>query len=167
MSVLMLVGNIDFTSDWGKLLTTAAKAKDIEGSGATGVSPDVLYYFSPFTAMLYTMLLIWLTCIFIGLLIYIINSITQKTGYGIFVGGFLIIFDYVQQVVASARTDLEWLCYFSPVSWCSINLIDITGQKQLPDITFVLCGYGVLIIGLSSIALVVSKKQQIDVIQAV
>lgn len=166
-SVLMLLGNIDFNTDWGGVINTAAKVAGTEGAVATGVSNKIVYYFSPFTAMFYTMLLLWFACIFIGLVIYVVNSITGSTGYGVFAGGVLIIFDFIQNMMRSSKLGLDWLSYFSPVSWSSIDLIDITGKRVTPDITFVFCGYAVLIIGLSVLALRISKKQEIKVVQDV
>lgn len=162
LSVVLLVGNMELTSDWGKLLYTAANSAD----NPLFIKEKILYYFTPFTGMLYSFILLCLSGIFIGLVIYVVNVLTKKSGFGILSGGAFIFWDVVVSMVTYDEGK-EWLNYLSPVSWSTLQIIDIEGTFNTPSITFVLCGYAVLIIGLSVAAVMISRKQEINVIQAV
>ena len=164
MSILVIIGNIEWTTDWGLLIRTAVK----EGANIPGVNMSTPHYFTPFIALFYTVLLSWMACSFIGLVIYVVNSATGKMGYGIAAGSLFVLLDFACVTMFAANPlKNQWVYYFSPITWCSISLINLEKDMSSPNITFVLCTYSVLIIALSVIAVMISRKQQIDVIQAV
>lgn len=164
-SIVMLIGNLDLTGDWGRVIRNASKGESIEGAASTGVSSKILYYFSPEVAMFYTIILVWFSCILIGLTVYIINSLTKNMGCGVFAGGLLIVMDYVQSLLTGTSDKFYWISYISPISWCSIDFIDINGNMKTPNITYVLCGYIILIVVLTFGSIFVSRRKEIRVIQ--
>lgn len=161
-SFIMIIGKVDWTLDWGRAIYTAG---DPNNGGLA--DQKILHYFDPITAMFYSAFLMWMTCIFIGLLVYVINAATQRNGYGVMAGCFFIMWDYVYPSFTAFNPGLRWIRYVSPVTWCSIGKINIQGETYGPNITYILCAYAVLIIGLSAAAVMISRKQEINVIQAV
>lgn len=168
ISALTHINNIDFTPEWGRLLIVAAKGQTAEAAFCQ-VNQDIIDYFTPPIAMFYTLLLTWLSCIFIGLVIYVVNSATQKLAFGILAGGFFVVWDFFSRSFSFVYNEEKGkiMEYISPVSWCSLESLDYTGEHLHPSITFVLCAYALLIAGLSAAAVLISKKQEIKVIQAV
>lgn len=160
--------SIDFTSDWGRMIIVAANGQNPE-SVICMINSDIVDYFTPAVAMFYTMLLMWLGCIFIGLVIYVVNSATQKLAFGVLSGGFFVLWDCFSEAIARTASEEKKIIfdYLSPVSWSSLSRLDFTGEHIHPGITYVLVAYAVLIIGLSAAAVLISKRQEIKVIQAV
>lgn len=167
MTVLVLIGNMDLTLGWGDVINTAAKNKTIAYAGTTGVPEKIIQSFSPISAVIYSVILVWLACIFIGLLIYVVNAATQKNGFGIIASSVFILTDSGLSLLCSVSNKFKILYKFSPISWCSINNIHITEIDDYPTITYAFCGYIILIAILSIAAILISKKQEIKVIQAV
>jgi len=63
-----------------------------------------------------------------------------------------------------AITDYYELYRFSPVSWSSIDRIDIEELTQMPSITYIYIAFAVLIIGLILSAILINRKQSINVL---
>lgn len=166
LSLIGLAGRMDLTSSWGNVISTAAKASTTRGAVSTGVSRDIVYYFSPQTALFFTILLFWFACIFIGLIIYVFNIIFRSSGYGVLVACGFVVFSFLQDFIrlSDGRGKYDWLLKLSPVSWCSIQNIYVDGDVNLPSIQYVLIGFSVLIVGLSVVAFLSSKKQEISAV---
>lgn len=167
MMPLMLIGNMDLTAGWGDAIISAARSPQLEYAAFTGVSERMVTSFSPIAATVYSIILTWLACIFLGLLIYVINAATGKSGFGVMASSFFIIIDPCIIVLCSSDKQFDFLYRFSPLSWCSVNRISILEADKYPSIGYVFFGYIFLIAALSAIAIFISKKQEIKVIQAV
>jgi hypothetical protein len=159
ISILLNIQYIDFSADWGKVLGTMA-SKDVTSVSEinSSVSSRVLFYFTPQSAVWFTFLLSWLCGIFIGMIVYVVNSMTSKRNFGVLTATFFV-------VLSSAG--FEKLNWFSPVNWTNLDNIDIGGLSQNPSITYVLSVYGILIFILCVMAFIVNRKQVIQVMQQI
>jgi hypothetical protein len=159
-TLILNIANLEFTSEWGKVLGTLAKtnASQIMGVKIT-ISSTILHYFTPIQAMWFSFFLSWLTGIFLGLLIYVINSVSNTRTLGVLSASFFLLLD------ATFRTDKLW--WFSPVSWCNLTRIDIGGLSQKPTITFIYCAFAVIITGLTILSVYINKKQAIHILPPV
>lgn len=115
----------------------------------------VIKYFTPVQAMFFSALLMWLSFVLTGLIIYVFNIITGTKFIGVCVASFFIIFT----AVADGKSMITRV---SPMSWNSLNNIDIGGMTEYPGIVYVLTLYIVMIVVLSVIAVAAGRKISIN-----
>ncbi len=158
ITIVINITAIQFTPEWGKALGTLANTN---AAGMAGVkmfiTSSTLHYFTPVQAMWFSFLLSWLAGVFLGLIIYVLNSLTNTRIFGVLTASFFLVLD-------AAINDKPALYRFSPVSWSNLNRIDIEGTTQMPSITYIYIGFA-LLIGLMIIsAILVNRKQSIHVL---
>lgn len=158
LTIIINLFYIQFTFEWGKVLgtlanTNAGQIADIK----MVISRTITHYFTPIQAMWFAFLLSWLAGVFLGLLIYVVNSLSNTRIFGVLATSFFLVFD-------ATITDYYELYRFSPVSWSSIDRIDIEGLTQMPSITYIYIAFAVLIIGLILSAILINRKQSINVL---
>jgi len=157
-TIIINLPNLQFTMEWGKVLGTLANTNAATVAGVkTTIHSGIIYYFSPLQAMWFSLLLTWLASVFLGLLIYVINSISGTRILGVLAASFFLVLD-------ATIIGRDNLYRFSPVSWSSIERIDIEGTTQMPSITYIYIGFALLIIGMIILAIVVNRKQSINVL---
>ncbi len=164
-TIIVNIGNLEFTMEWGKVLgamgTTSVASKAGVIYTTVNINRQIITCFTPLQAMFFSMLVTWLSFVFIGLVIYVVNVVTRTKIAGAVTAAGLVIFTAVADVAAfDGNKAVTW---FSPMSWNSLNNIDIGGVTQYPTIDFVLGFYIVSIVILSIIAVVVGKKQNVEV----
>ncbi len=148
----------DFSLEWGKTLTTIAFNSSVAYDAevySVAISRIVAEYFTPLSACFYTFVLSWLTEIFLGLVVFACNLITSTRICGIAVSGFFIIFT----IPARSFRNFDRL---SPVSWSTLDSIDVGGLTFHPNIVYCLCAYAVLITGLAVSILFFGRKKSLD-----
>ncbi|MCJ7840775.1 hypothetical protein MUB24_07620 [Lederbergia sp. NSJ-179] len=150
--------HMHFTLEWGKVLGTLANTNAAQVVGLKMfISGSITHYFSPLQAIWFSFLLSWLAGVFLGLLIYVVNSLSNTRILGVLAASFFLVLD-------ATIIGRDYLYRFSPVSWSSIERIDIEGTTQMPSITYVYIGFAVLIIGMIISAIIVNRKQTINVL---
>lgn len=158
-TLVLNIFNMDFTLEWGKVLGTLANTDASQAMGLKIiVSSRIIFYFSPIQAMWFSFLLSWLAGVFLGLLIYAVNSLSNTRILGVLCASFFLVLD------ATIVNKLRW---FSPVSWCNLDQIDIGGTTQLPTITFIYTAFAIIIIGLMTLSFIVNRRQSIQVLPPV
>jgi len=165
---LMLISNlfilkyVDFSiSGWGKVFGTLANTDAYMVMGLRSyISGRALAHFTPQQAMVYTFVLSWLSGIFLGLLIYLINSFFESRSLGIFFSAFFLVLD-------SALTGYHRAMWFSPISWNSIDNISIGNVSQLPPIKYMYAAFAFLILIVVILSIIVNRQQSIHVTQPV
>jgi hypothetical protein len=161
ISIVINLPYIHFSMEWGKVLGTLANTNAaVEIQLKTVISPSTIHYFTPLQAMWFSFLLLWLSGVFLGLVIYVMNCLTNTRIVGLLVASFFLVLD----ATILGRPDLY---RFSPVSWSNLNRIDIEGISQMPSISYIYTGYILLIGGLVITAFLVNRKQSISVLQSV
>lgn len=143
MTIVLNIRNIDYMNDWGKVLGTLAFSSIplVKGTAVT-ISTYILTYFTPVQAMFFTWLLSVLCGGVLGLIIYVCNILSKTKGTGIVATGFLIILS----AAVSGNERAQW---FSPVSWSTLNKLDVAKLTHYPTITYVLAAYTIMILILS------------------
>lgn len=159
-SIIVNIKYMQWDTRWGEVLGTASTTNIMQTIGqnytTVKVSTIIVRYYTPLQAMIYTFLLMWLSMTMIGLLIYIFNVFTKTRFAGNLVAAFLILLT----AVVDGKPLLTWL---SPMSWNSLNNIDVAGITKYPTIIYVLFMY-LMIIGISIfLILFIGKKQEIIV----
>ncbi|SHH34394.1 hypothetical protein [Desulfosporosinus lacus] len=162
VSVLFLLPNITFSSEWGKVLGTLG----ITDAGnqfnvPLGISYALQLNYSPIAAMAWSLLMAWLVGTFLGLLIFVLNMrFTREIGV----------------VVSTALVFLQYFCFeaggfllysFSPVSWANLNMLDTTYTSALPSVTYAVSALISLSLILILLTALLMRKKDIDVLPPV
>ncbi len=156
LSSVFAGGNIGM--DWGKTLTTTANSNAALyfESPFISVSKIVTTYFSPLGATWFTFLMSWLCSIMIGLMIFFCNTITGTRALGITVTSLLVVLS------ALADNGFPTLLPFSPISWNTMDKIDVGGMTTNPAFVYCVTVYLILILLMIIGIFVLGKKQVID-----
>lgn len=158
VSILSTVFYGDFSLEWGKTLNMLAYsptvAYDAEVYSLT-VSRIVVEYFTPLLACFYTFILSWLSAIFLGHVVFVCNLFTGSRIWGIAASSFFIILSI------SAR-GLRNLDRFSPISWSTLDGIDVGGLTYRPSIVYCLCAFALLIGALAAAVIIFGRRKSLD-----
>ncbi len=148
----------EISMEWGKTLTTTANSNAALyfGSPFIMVSPIVTAFFSPLSAMWFTLLMSWLCAMMIGLMIFFCNTITGTRALGITFTSMLIVLS------ALVDNGFPKLLTFSPISWNTLDKIDVSGYTTNPTFGYCVTAYLILILLLITGIFVFGKKQAID-----
>ncbi len=156
-SIVVNIGHIQMGASWGKSLILAGTTNICSVLGiqydTVQISSIIVKYYTPAQAMLWSFLFLWMICIILGLIIYDFNILFQSNIVGLFAAGFLILFTAVVDGIQ------QWIWY-SPVSWSSLNNIDVAKTTSLPGIYFVLFVYIGAILALLIAGAVLSRSRR-------
>lgn len=156
-SIIVNIGHIQMGASWGKSLILAGTTNICSVLGiqydTVQISSIIVKYYTPAQAMLWSFLFLWMICIILGLIIYDFNILFQSNIVGLFAAGFLILFTAVVDGIQ------QWIWY-SPVSWSSLNNIDVAKTTSLPGIYFVLVVYIGAILALLIAGAVLSRSRR-------
>ncbi len=146
-----LLPNATFEADWGRVYFSIAH------SGRPIVPDRILQLFAPPAAIALSFLMVWLVGVFLGLLMFFLNMRFKRATGGV-VATALVLFHFLAVYLPPSFTN------FSPVSWGSLMMIDLTGVSKHPSLGYcigVLCGLiALLIVGL----FLTFRKKNIDVL---
>ena len=149
---LGVLPNIGISAEWGELFEVTSI-----NSGVTkaGITQKVLMDYSVLTGFLYMLGAVFLSCVIIGLVMYIV-ALFAKKGECILVGCGIIIIEGVGLYFTENISNI--LFHVSPLSlmqiWC---LDDGSGNSYYPDMKFGIIFYVALTIVLLLIGITVSK----------
>lgn len=159
-TIVTNITHMDWTMKWGRTLGLAATSSILGelrlDTTTVKITSRIIRYFSPMQAMFFSFVLVWLSIVLLGLIIYVCNSITKMKVVGMGVAAAFILFT----AVADGNDKLVWI---SPITWNGLNMIDVGHMTPYPPIQYVLGIYIVSIVILSVIAVVIGKKQQVIV----
>ncbi len=157
LSTLPYGGEISLT-EWGKTLVTTANsnAAQIFGSAYIEISPRITDFFSPLQAVWFTFLMSWLCGVVIGLVIFLCNYLTGTRFLGIAVSSLLLALS------VPVKRKLWELDYFSPVSWNTLDCIDVGGITAYPPFEYCLCVYLGLTAVLIAAIFILGKNRSLD-----
>lgn len=160
LSVLINIRYITFSMDWGKLIATFYKTSAARDAGIPlWFSATIPEYFSPVQALCFSLLLLSLSGIFLGFLIFCLNTVAHSQAIGIiFASGFLLL-----DAALNGSGNLLWV---SPVSWNNIGNIAIGNSLAAPNIQYIYTGYTVSILLLMTISLLFIKRKDIQTLSS-
>lgn len=158
VSVILLLPNITFAADWGKLLRTLAQTDLGRQFGVSlGISYKVIRLYSPVTAMLIGLLMAWLVGMFFGVVLFVLNAFFSRA-IGVIVTSGLVLFEIF------CLNSPFIFTYFSPVSWASLSILDTEGISKYPSFLYALFVILILIVLFSLVAFLWSRKKDIKVL---
>ncbi len=149
-SWFVMLPHVKYSDGWGSVLKGLANDPGIFGQAGVrvGFQPysELMKAFTPLEAMGWSILLLWLGTVFLGMVILFMRVLTGKTS-GIAVGGFLAAFAYFSAFQGQMAMGGNGY-YFSPVNWMSPIYIDWNRTGNFPPPAYVLTVYIVLIVSM-------------------
>lgn len=161
ISLLLTVFSGELSFDWGKMLPALSTTNIGNEYGALPMdfSYYVIIFFKPVQAVWFTFLMSWLGGIFIGLTIFLLNLISGTRYIGVLVSSFFVV---LSSAVENER-GWEWLMWFSPISWTTLDNIDIGEFTKCPPFAYCVGVLGGLIVFLTAAVLIFGRKKSLDV----
>jgi len=159
VSILSTVFYGDYSLEWGKTLTALAYNSSVAYEAnvySLSVSRIVVEYFTPLSACFYTFILSWLSAVFLGLLIFICNLFTGSRIWGIAASSFFI-------VISLSAKGIRNMDRFSPVTWSTLDGVDVGGLTLRPSFGYCISAYTVLIAGMATLLFIFGRKKDLDV----
>lgn len=160
ISLLLTVFSGELSLDWGrtlKSLTYSIEAVSKANTPYIEVPMIIITFFKPLQAVWFTFLLSWLNGVFLGSLIFFCNFITSTRSIGILISSALIIISS-----AVRHEGLRELMPFSPVSWITLDNIDVGGLTPNPSFSYCVSVYAGLFVVLTALILIFGRSKSLD-----
>lgn len=161
VSILSMIFFGEPSLDWDKpIVTMAYNSSEASSAGvySLNISRTTVEFFTPLLACFYTFIMSWLSAVFLGLLIFACNLFTGSRVWGIASGSFFVVLT----LVAKLR---KYLDRFSPITWSTLDGIDVGGLTVRPSIGYCASAYAFLIIGSIAAIFVFGRKKSLDVMK--
>lgn len=146
--------------DWGKTLYMIANSNVASKAEAyfLNVPNLILEYFSPVQAVFFTFLTSWLSAVLLGIIIFFCNLVSSTRFIGILVSSLLVVWTVLVSMGG-------WIDYvrFSPISWNTLNNIDVGNMTAKPAFAYCMCVYGGLIVMLIAGIFIFGRKKSLDI----
>jgi hypothetical protein len=156
VSVLFLLPNIDWSNEWGRVYSTLAQTN--AGWEFTSVPYKVIVNYTPWGAMLWSALLMFLESVFVGLVMFAVNVVGKRAG-GVMAGMVLAFLPAFANLVGMPR-----FYYLFPTAWTDLNLLGTSGMSMYPSLTYAVVTLCVAIAGLTIAILGLYRKREIVVL---
>ena len=156
-SIIVNIGHIQLDTSWGKGLILAATTNLTSARGiqydTVKVTGSIVRYYTPAQAMLWSFVFLWMICTILGLIIYDLNILFKSNAVGVLVTGFMVFFTAIVD-------EVQQFMWFSPVTWSSLNNIDVAKTTSLPSFYFVLYMYSGAIVILFIMGALLSRSRR-------
>lgn len=140
VSFLPLLPNMEFHNGWGKIWGTLARSFVGNQYGIPFQVQDYLVgVYAPLHATALSFLLSWGCCVWLGLLTYLINSVTN-TYIGTFMSAGFVLMD-----ITVANEWLPWFYKISPVTLAQLQALKRSDSIYHVDLHYALWFFGVSI----------------------
>lgn len=144
-SILPLLSNMDFQLGWGKIWGTLARTTVGMYYGIPfSVSDYVIGAYTPLPALGLSFLLSWFCCVWLGLLVYLLNRLS-----GWYVGTFIAA-GFVLMDITVANEWTPWFYKLSPVTLSQLQAL--SGKTRIYELTL---DYALRFFGISTVCLLV------------
>lgn len=148
------------TLGWGVMLNSVNdNVIGQTGANFMSISNIILRFFTPIQAVMFTFLLSWLAAVMIGLIIFFCNLVSQTRFLGILITSILTV---VSCIIKLNNYFLYEFLPFSPVSWSTLDNVDVGGLTVNPSFEYCIWVYCGLILALSICILVFGQKKSLD-----
>lgn len=116
MSIIPLAEQLELSGEWGKIWGTLAKTNaGVQFGQLFSVTDYMVSKYQPMEAMFLSIVLEWACIVWIGLLIYFFNKLTERP-IGTFIGAFFVLLD-----ICIANDWMNWANRFSPITLAQLT----------------------------------------------
>lgn len=155
LGLLFLRGRIFVSSEWGKIIhgitgPSVASAFQIQFQ----VDEHVLTEFTASQAMAWTTVSTFVSIFVFGLIAIALN-LTLNEYAGTIANGIIVFMNMLCEFYPFFGR-----FYFSPLEWCSINVIDTTSYGATPGIVFIVSAWGIIITTLLVVIAIASRRNK-------
>ena len=149
----------EISMEWGKTLQTLAVSNIgfRVGSPFVDVSGLIVDFFTPLQAIGFTFLVSWLCAIFLGLLIFFCNTVFKTKFIGTMISSALVVLSVLVE-----NGGYAFIIPYSPVSWNTLDNIDVGGLTINPSFGYCMGVYLTLIAVLIAGIFIFCRKQNLD-----
>ncbi len=145
--------------DWGGTFYSLAYGKlQWEGVPYVGIPKLIVEYFTPIQACWFTFLLSWIGGVFLGMIVFFFNLVTQTRSIGTVVAtGFVVWGCWVRY-----SDGIQRYRKFSPISWITVDYIDVGGMTLYPTLSYCLTVFSVSILIMIIGVFIFGRKKNLD-----
>lgn len=165
MSMVVLIPNLKFSTDWGAVLKTLAYDPNSPDKynieSYSFIKDPVISMFTAMEAMLISFGLFWLVSLFIGVLIFCFNVVFGRLSGLIAAGVFTFISYFAAYVGYFSHGSIIY--YISPLSWTSMFNLDWSNTSSMPTPLYaVSCLLGAIVL-MSIVSVKVFCMKDVDI----
>lgn len=146
--------------DWGRTFYVIANGgvSVPDGSSAIEIPKLIIEYFTPAQACYFTFIMSWLGGIFLGMIIFFFNLVTQNRNIGIVVSFTFVVWAFMVKETFGLGRYLK----FSPLSWNTLENIDVGGLTWYPTFPYCVSVFLISITLMIVGVLVFGKRKSLD-----
>ena len=158
LALTLLTGELSW--DWGStILSLSANPGAVDHMIApfVYVNPMIFEFFTPIQAVWFTFLLSWCAASLLGLVVFFFNLFSGTRILGVLIASVMV-------VICSSIENLGYknLMPFSPVSWNTLDNIDVGGLTYNPSFSYCMTVYVILIVVLTTLILILGRGKGLD-----
>ena len=159
LSIISTIFMADLSLDWGTTFYSVANgAVKLPAEFRIEITKITVEYFTPLQACFFTFLLSWLAAILLGLVVFFLNLVTQNRYIGIVASFALVVWAFV----IKDGFGIGRFRKISPISWNTLDSLDVGGLTGNPSFTYCVTGFAGLILLLIVGILVFGRKKGLD-----
>ncbi len=159
ISILSTVFIAEPSLDWGGTFYSLAYGRlQWEGVPYVGIPKLIVEFFTPILACWFTFLLSWIGGVFLGMIVFSFNLITQTRSIGTVVAtAFVVWGSWVRY-----SDGIQRYRKLSPISWITVDYIDVGGMTHYPTLSYCLTVFGISIAAMIIGVFVFGRKKNLD-----
>lgn len=151
VSAVMMLPVVTLKNEWGEVVKGFAFGDEAYSNvqltvqyGYMPIATPLVQYIYPYAAQLYTFVTGWASFTFVGLVAYLVSIIQKNIFWSLGTAAFFIFLEPV--INGLTWTGDYWIQAFSPISWSSMEYLDLLSRANWISFPFVLLMYPLLII---------------------
>lgn len=159
LSILSTVFIAEPSLDWGGTIYSLAYSKlRWEGVPYVEIPKLIVEYFTPIQACWFTFLLSWIGGVFLGMIVFSFNLITQTRSIGTVVATAFVVWGSWVRYSSGVQRHRK----LSPISWITVDYIDVGGMTLYPTLSYCLTVFLVSILIMIIGVFVFGRKKSLD-----
>lgn len=160
ISVLFTIFFSDLGFEWGETILTMGNSNAAYYFGIHFIEvPNLISnYFTPLQATWFTFVTSWCSAVLLGLVLFFCNLLTGTKALGITISSLLVVICFIVDSAGWYK-----LLPYSPISWNTIDNIDVGGLTAFPKFTYCMTVYSVLFVILTAGIFIFGSKKSLDI----
>ncbi|WP_346908352.1 hypothetical protein [Faecalicatena orotica] len=149
-SIICFLPNLEFQLGWGKIISTLAYTDaSVQYASVFVINSRIIDIYNPVEATLLSFTLLVLGCWMLGMLVYVVNVISNNKALGIAIACILIL---ISPIVIYYR--IPALYWVSPMTWVSIGCLTPVLDSDYPSVFY---AAGMFMLMLTVILIILNK----------